>query len=556
VSGPDAPDVAIQELDKEVILMLTNDNPISTNYQENYGPSQGGFDPSIPEVLSDGTQLDSVDRSYAFEGYLVYQLANADVSSDNLDDITKARLIAQCDVENGIGQIINFSRDPETDYIVPELMVDGADAGIQRSFSIKTDAFATGNNALINHKTYYFMVIAYGYNNYQPYDIGLERGQDEAFLASRKSSIGEIRTIAAIPHIPSPENGGTIQNSNYGDGVSLTRIEGKGNGLNDLVLTSESENLILANNNIAELTYAPGKGPVKVKVIDPLRVPQADFELRLKSTSFGEDDLDSMYWELENLNDGEIYGTFKTFGSSSEDVILDWGLSVDWGQYAFQDDGVTVNHYTQLITSSISYADPSKPWLAGISDGEGFSEQNWIRAGTVKTEGTDPQALSEALYDDYEQGTSAAGFPFTDAGEKYEAVVGGTWAPYCLVSGTTLDPNDANIVVNNVAPTIDALKGDLDQLDSQERKSNIKGLNNVDIVLTNDKSLWTRCPVIEMQYSPELAEDNDNNNSVDAEKMKVRRAPSVDKNGKRAGQSGYNAAEGDLVSSIGMGWFP
>jgi hypothetical protein len=556
VSGPDAPDVAIQELDKEVILMLTNDNPISTNYQENYGPSQGGFDPSIPEVLSDGTQLDSVDRSYAFEGYLVYQLANADVSSDNLDDITKARLIAQCDVENGIGQIINFSRDPETDYIVPELMVDGADAGIQRSFSIKTDAFATGNNALINHKTYYFMVIAYGYNNYQPYDIGLERGQDEAFLASRKSSIGEIRTIAAIPHIPSPENGGTIQNSNYGDGVSLTRIEGKGNGLNDLVLTSESENLILANNNIAELTYAPGKGPVKVKVIDPLRVPQADFELRLKSTSFGEDDLDSMYWELENLNDGEIYGTFKTFGSTSEDVILDWGLSVDWGQYAFQDDGVTVNHYTQLITSSISYADPSKPWLAGISDGEGFSEQNWIRAGTVKTEGTDPQALSEALYDDYEQGTSAAGFPFTDASEKYEAVVGGTWAPYCLVSGTTLDPNDANIVVNNVAPTIDALKGDLDQLDSQERKSNIKGLNNVDIVLTNDKSLWTRCPVIEMQYSPELAEDNDNNNSVDAEKMKVRRAPSVDKNGKRAGQSGYNAAEGDLVSSIGMGWFP
>jgi len=234
-------------------------------------------------------------------------------------------------------------------------------------------------------------------------------------------------------------------------------------------------------------------------------------------------------------------------------VILDWGLSVTWGQYDYQVDGAQVKHYTELLSSSVSYNDPSKPWLLGVQDAEGFSEQNWIRAGSVKTEGTDPQALSEALYDDYEQGSS--GFPFTDESEKYEAVAGGTWSPYCLVSGTVLDPNDADIVVNNVAPTIDALKGDLDQLD-QQRKSNIRGLNNVDVVFTKDKSKWTRCPVLEMQFTPELAEDNDGDNSVDPEKMKVRRAPSVDKNGRKAGQAGYNAAEGELVSAIGMGWFP
>jgi hypothetical protein len=171
----------------------------------------------------------------------------------------------------------------------------------------------------------------------------------------------------------------------------------------------------------------------------------------------------------------------------------------------------------------------------------------------VKTEGTDPQALSEALYDDYEQGSS--GFPFTDEQEKYEAVAGGTWSPYCLVSGTVLDPNDATIIVNNVAPTTDALKGDLDQLD-QQRKSNIKGLNNIDVVFTKDKSKWTRCPVLEMQFTSSLAEDNDGDNTVDPEKMKVRRAPSVDKNGRKAGQAGYNSAEGDLIGTIGMGWFP
>jgi hypothetical protein len=319
------------------------------------------------------------------------------------------------------------------------------------------------------------------------------------------------------------------------------------------LLGSETEAIILANNNISELTYAPGKGPVQVKVVDPLRVPSADFELRLKTTEFGEDTPDSMYWELENLDNGTIYGTYKKFNTSSEDVILDWGLSVTWGQYDYQVDGEEVKHYTELLSSSVSYNDPSKPWLLGIQDAEGFSEQNWIRSGSVKTEGTDPQALSEALYDDFEQGSS--GFPFTDEQEKYEAVAGGTWSPYCLVSGTVLDPNDATIIVNNVAPTTDALKGDLDQLD-QQRKSNIKGLNNIDVVFTKDKSKWTRCPVLEMQYTSSLAEDNDGDNTVDPEKMKVRRAPSVDKNGRKAGQAGYNSAEGDLVGAIGMGWFP
>ncbi|MFN8776149.1 MAG: T9SS C-terminal target domain-containing protein, partial [Flavobacteriales bacterium] len=247
VSGPDAPDVTVREMSREVILMLSNDNPISTNYQENYGPDQGGFDPSIPEELSDGTQLTDEQRSYKFEGYLVYQLANAEVNPADLDDIGKARLIAQCDVRNEISNIINYSRDPDTEMIVPELMVDASNEGIRRSFRVTTDAFAQGNNRLVNHKTYYFMVIAYGYNNYQEYDVAQERGQDEAFLASRKGAIGAIPVIAAIPHDVKPENGGTTANASYGTGVFLTRIEGKGNGLNDLIITAESENDILAN---------------------------------------------------------------------------------------------------------------------------------------------------------------------------------------------------------------------------------------------------------------------------------------------------------------------
>ena len=541
VSGPDAPDVTVREMSREVILMLSNDNPISTNYQENYGPDQGGFDPSIPEELSDGTQLTDEQRSYKFEGYLVYQLANAEVNPADLDDIGKARLIAQCDVRNEISNIINYSRDPDTEMIVPELMVDASNEGIRRSFRVTTDAFAQGNNRLVNHKTYYFMVIAYGYNNYQEYDVAQERGQDEAFLASRKGAIGAIPVIAAIPHDVKPENGGTTANASYGTGVFLTRIEGKGNGLNDLIITAESENDILANNFVPELTYAPNRGPVDIKVVDPLRVPSADFELRLLTTEFGEDTPDSMAWQLHDLTNDVVYDTYKSFAVASEDVILDWGLSINWGQYEYLDEGVFVRHFTDLVSSAVEYDNPAKPWLAGIEDDEGFSEFNWIRAGSVKTEGDDPQAVFDRLYDDFEQGTGD--FPFTDADELYETVARGTWAPYCLVSFTVDDPNTDGAIVNNIAPTTDELKGDLDVL-NPDKISNIRGLNNVDIVLTSDKSKWTRCPVLEMQYSADLAFDNDGDNNMDAEKMKLRRSPSVDKNGNPDG------------TGIGMGWFP
>ncbi len=559
VSGPDAPDVSVRELDREIILMLSNDNIISTNFNENYGPDQAGFDPSIPEELADGTQLDTTDRSYKFEGYLVYQLANKDVSSSELDDVAKARLIAQCDVENDVINIVNFTRDPISGFIVPELKVQGANEGIRRSFQIKADAFAQEDSRLINHKTYYFMVLAYGHNNYLNYDVAAETGQDEAFLASRKAALGEIPVIAAIPHSQTPANGGSILNAQYGDGVALTRIEGKGNGLNSLTLDAATEAAILSNVTSSECTYLPGMGPVDVKVVDPLALPAADFELSLVATDNTESSPDSMSWQLVNLTTGDTLTPEHSFRMGSEDILLDYGLSINWSQYQYlNDDGAFVKHYTELISGSIEFADPSKPWFAGIPDQEGFQEANWLRAGSVKTEGTDAAALFEQLYDDFEQGSGDD--PFTDASEKYEGVVGGTWGPYCLASYSVLnfdtdgDPATPTATVNNVAPTINDVKGDNNTIDS-DRRSNIRGLNNVDVVMTSDKSKWTRCVVFEMNANG-LAEDNDEISNGAPTKMKMRHHKSVDKNGRTADDAGFNAAEGNLTGEWGMGWFP
>ena len=62
-----------------------------------------------------------------------------------------------------------------------------------------------------------------------------------------------------------------------------------------------------------------------------------------------------------------------------------------------------------------------------------------------------------------------------DEDEVYEGILGGTWAPYCLVSytGDVELPNGEVVKLPNIAPTIDGFEGDLSPF------SGISGLNNV-----------------------------------------------------------------------------
>jgi len=544
VSGPDAPDVTIQELENELILYMTNDNPLSNNYREDYLQ----LDPGIPKFDVEGALYDTLTRSYDFEGYLVYQVKNSEVSPADLGDINLARLIAQCDVQNEVDLVINYIQDNEMDLPVPTLMSNGANEGIFHSMSVTTDAFAQGDNRLVNHKTYYFMVLAYGYNNYEDYNSVLGTGQDVQFKASRKAAVGSLRSYSGVPHSPNPESGGTVQLAAYGSGVEITRHEGKGNGQTNLDITAASEQDILDNNIASTVTYTAGHGPVGVRVVDPLRVPSADFELRVAGDDADLEDAIDAYWTLTNLtmlDDNDPDNDYKAVHESSssiallnEELLLDWGLSVTVHQYAYPKNG----KFTEPVHASITFDDPAKPWLLGISDSEGFSELNWIRAGNQ--EGAD-DVPSEVIFNDLKTGNPL------DEDEVYEGILGGTWSPYCLVSftGSVELPTGEVVSIPAIAPTIDGLEGDLSPF------SSISGLNNVDVVMTSDKDKWTRCPVLEMQAVPELAQSTDGS---DADKLSLRRHPSVDKNGRYNGQSGYNSGEADPNGSqpMGMGWFP
>lgn len=534
LDAPDAPDLTIQELDNSLVIYITN--PSNSNNHVLQNEDYFEKDPFIilPDVLdnSDSTAnhtqayKDSVS-SYAFQGYKLFQLADATVSSSDLSNADKARLVAQCDIKDGVGRLINFVKDEDLGYDVPTLMVDGADEGIKHSFLITTDAFTQAT--LVNHKTYYYMCVSYAYNNFKTFDPNdgtkLD-GQKKVYIESRKSPSGAIQVYSGVPHIPVPETVGTIQNAQYGDGPQITRIEGSGVGSLWVDLTSASEDYIVSHYKMPNPTYVGGAGPINVKVIDPLNVIPGLFEVKVLPSS--DNALTNSYWQLiagENMtlgdtavNTGEVILTSdRTIEIGDEQIIPELGISIVVDQVAYKGSSAP---FTPPLGGIVEFGDSSKRWLGGVQDAEGNSPQNWIRSGTQD------QQVNSSLYPD------VCNDPFIyndylgeDSDELYEALASGTWAPYRYCAQA------ADATNCPVATPISYV------LKNTRTMMQITDLPNVNIVFTSDKSKWTRCPVIEMQEDPNLAEGG-------AVKQRVRAAASVDKNGNPDG------------TGTGMGWFP
>jgi hypothetical protein len=534
LNGPDSPEMAIQELDQELILYLNKTESVEA-YEE--------LDPII---VSYGISEDSA--KYVFEGYQIYQVADASVDPSELNDVDRARLIAQCDITNGVNQLINYPFDDDLGAGVPTEMVNGNDEGIKHSFKVTQDAFAQGDLTLVNFKKYYFMVLSYGYNNYGDYstsDPTLLNGQQFPYKAGRKSvNGGSITSYVGIPHIPVPELGGTVQLTEYGSGPKITRIEGRGNATNLLDLTASSEQEIVNQYTPQQVTYENGSGPVNVKVIDPLQVKGGDYSLKvlgyggsLNSTPWVA--LDTAQWELTRVSGTETQtiSSAQSIQVGNEQLIPEWGISVYIEQYE-PEYMASQTYRPELLTSSIEFADSSKRWLSGVPDADGATPQNWIRSGTaIEERDTDtypnecgnPQVGDDPyIWNDYET---------IDDLEVYEKVIDGTWGPYRLLAA-----GDCNheLVSQALSTTIGI-------------SSDMKYLSSVDIVITSDRSKWTRSPVLETQSNPDLSWDGNTN------KLEVKEMPSVDKYGSPTstpGSSSTSASDANYISGVGMGWFP
>ncbi|MBS4058027.1 MAG: T9SS type A sorting domain-containing protein [Bacteroidetes bacterium] len=573
IDGPSAPDLTFQELDRELIVYISN-SPSSNNYNEEYLE----HDPNIIQPNpSDPTKRS--DSLYRFEGYLIYQLKDATVSVESLHDPDKARLVAQLDKKNGVGKLVNYYFDDYIGSNVPVVEVVGGDNGIKHSFKLTQDAFATGDVKLVNHKQYYFLGIAYAFNEYMPYSqepgvINGLLGQKVPFLAGRKN-IGDKRNggkaYVAIPH---KTINGLAMNANYGEGPEITRIAGHGNGGLMIELSDETVDEIMnkppagpdnrfgdPNYPIAyNAKYKKGYGPINVKVIDPLNVVDADYELYMDTFRLvrlykvtGEADIKGdtaskrvTNWYLKDLATGQVTKSDTTILANDEQLFLSKGISVQItqpyspGPYRVGQNAANKVMFRILaqnngfIESSISYADSSRRWLDGISDEDipGFA-LNWIRSGSYKDQ-------ENSSFDDWNM-SSDPNRPW-DPEESYEKIAKGTWAPYSLVAyGNNVSQGP---VQSNVGPAFS---------EDSKTASRFENICSVDIVLTPDKSKWTRSAVLEMQFDRTLAEGN-------APRFGLRKSPSVDKDGVPASamdlEPSDNPNDPNYIGSYGMGWFP
>lgn len=519
LDGPHAPELSIQEMENEIIISIFN-TPASNNYAEDYSEQ----DPFIVNV----DNSPNFDNHFRFQGYQVYQLRDANVGPTELGDLDKARLVFQCDLKDSISKLVNYVFDEELNVSIPSVKVDGANEGIRHSFSVKEDLFATGDRKLVNFKRYYFMAIAYASNEfkkYDPEDPTLLNGQKTPYLASRKAAIGEIISYEAIPHKPNPENGGTVFTVNYGYELPITKIDGWGNGNNWTEITDESEQNILQQVSVNELTFKSGASPIKIMVIDPLNLQDANFEMYFTEDLSG--DLDSAHWKI--VKTGTTDTVYSDFGIHrfNEQLIPDWGISVTIAQSSYENiNDSYINRKTYPIGARISFADSSKIWLSGIQDDDNYYATNWIRSGSYVP--TSEECIGGSLFNPcYYKDKN------TDFDQLYEDLLEGTVAPFKLVGNEFLGmPAGYPDVVydSDLEPTSWFSPG------AAQNQQSLLDLHGVDVVITSDQTKWTRCPVIETSHVKTQAIGN---SSI----MKLRKSNSVDING-------------NAESGTGMGWFP
>jgi hypothetical protein len=516
LDGPDAPNMAIQELDQGIILTLSNSTS-SNNFNEAYLVADEvniiGF--------YDEAQTLPYRSEYSFEGYQIFQLKDETVTASDVYDIDKSRLVYQGDVRNfrdindgsvtfeetdsPIGKLINFEFSQDLQANIPQDMtLQAGNDGVLHSIFLNEDEFAPGDRTMVNNKTYYFTAIAYAYNQYLEYapdqvpdpgDIYAAsfNGQKTPFLSGRKN----IKQYSAIPHLTAAEAGGTIQNAEYGTIPSITRIEGIGNGGRSLAFTAEMRETLISEYCAPQTVYAMDAGPVNIKVIDPLNVPEnTDFVFKMDEVD------ETSNWFLVNTSTNDTVYSEQSIAIKNEQIIADWGLSV------LVENGIEPGSLGDLSISSNGFISaneikaPGASWLDYIRDTDRFFElqdgsnfifaDNWIRSGE-----------------------SAIDHIGLDVGQSYEKILNGSWAPYRLLA-------------------VDGQGDDFTHSPAWEQfqsLSTMKDLPSVDIVFTDNQDLWTRCPVIETA-------------SI-TNRLNLKSNSSVDKDG-----------SDDNSGTTGFSWFP
>ncbi len=92
---------------------------------------------------------------------------------------------------------------------------------------------------MVNHKKYYFVAVAYGYNNYVEFNPLTIIGQRKPYLQGRRNVGDKNGNKPFYTVIPRPIVDRKL-NAEYGDGAIVTRIDGVGTGTNFLDIDDDT----------------------------------------------------------------------------------------------------------------------------------------------------------------------------------------------------------------------------------------------------------------------------------------------------------------------------
>ncbi|MBI1286983.1 MAG: hypothetical protein GC178_05330 [Flavobacteriales bacterium] len=251
----------------------------------------------------------------------------------------------------------------------------------------------------------------------------------------------------------------------------IKRIEGSGNMGRTLDFVSGVHDSLFqtTGDRVFQPTYDFNKGPVRVEIIDPSVVPNAEMFISLDGVA------DSCGWKMYVAGGNDTVYSNTTIGVGAEQIISQWGLLVQVKQVEGWNE-----ECDYMLDCSLEFS--GTPWLGFLSDsGTSLQYSNWIW----------PPSSGLVDYD-------------ADTASCLERILDGTWAPWRLAS-------DADSVAS---PSWNKFKS-LNKLDN---------LSSVDVVITSDQNKWTRCPVLEIadSYLPSVG---------NTDRFNLRMSPSVGKDG-------------------------
>ena len=581
--GPTPPTLSIRELSNKVIINFI-DNKDGTNKGESFAKVdplrvRKGYKstiidtlskpPATPTLVTDTIHPDSL---YRFQGYILYQLATEDVSVNDLSNSTKAVAIGVFDIADDVKFLTNWDLYtdantltsawvPEVGTTIPGVGNKLPNTGVPHTFLDSIDHIAGGR--LINYKTYYYGALAFATNNFKTFAPATGTGQNQPFLIGKS-----LAKYSAIPQDIETENGGRSLTVGYGTSTVVERLEGQGNGGNYLNLTPETITRIVDFLYADTLQYQQGYDPLGFKVVDPLLLKDADFELKIYDTIpyNGVSVSTKAWWELTDITNGNVIKSQRPLDRPYEQLISLYDSTTDAALASQLGFSLTlgtpfpvytnqVNHQPIYgpIGGSISFADPSNPWLSFVKDAGTTDITNWIRAGSVTAPcaATNPDPLCNIFEDAYYKVCPACPIILTDPQALFGDIAGGTWAPYCLAANWSnkTPPGIQPAVTGRTVTTVagPAFRWDAYNDKASPPENTLEKLQSVDVVLTSDKSKWTHCVVFETGDDGILGDIPDpTGGDVPPRKGMLRNHNGLNKDGSV-----------DVLSDhYGMSWFP